>query len=61
MRTRREVHHVTITAILFVFLLLLLWPDDAAVDRHGGNRSEAPDNTCLSPKAKTGRYPSGFV
>ncbi len=62
MRTTKEVNHEVLTATLIVFLCLLLWPDNAALGgRHGGSRSEAPHNVCLSPTAKTGRYPSGFL
>lgn len=50
-----------ISAILFVWiLLLLLWPDDVAeAGWHGGNRTEAPLRP--SPRANIGRYPTGFT
>lgn len=47
---------------LYIFLLLLLWPDTAvASSRHGGNRTEARFRIPQPRRVICGRYPTGYV
>ena len=58
MKTRAkesEVQYETYLAILFVFLLLLSWPNDAAVEIRRGDVSKQ----CHAPAMEDGLYPSG--
>lgn len=48
-------------AWVVVFLILLLWPDDAAEQEDCGGRFRFCNDTCLPPAKRCGRYPSGYA